>query len=67
MVDKIIRHFYDSHPNLPLDPDSEQLALPQRAMHTRPSHILVVGVGAFLAPFVAMASTGLFPRLGPGP
>ena len=47
MVDKILRRFYDSYPNLPLDPDSEQLAPSHRAIHTRPSHILVVGVGGF--------------------
>lgn len=47
MVDKIVRHFYDSYPNLPLDPDSEQITPLHRPIHTRPSHIFAVGVGGF--------------------
>lgn len=47
MVDKILRHFYDSYPNLPLDPDSEQLATSPQPMHARLSHVMVVGVGGF--------------------
>lgn len=38
--------FYDSHPNLPLDPDSEQAYRP-RTMHTDWLHIAVVAFGAF--------------------
>lgn len=40
------RRFYDSHPRLPLDPDSDQLQ-PARPMHTDWAHIVVVASGAF--------------------
>jgi CrcB protein len=46
MVKKFIRRFYDSHPNLPLDPDSDQLHV-VRPIHTDPAHIMVVAFGAF--------------------
>lgn len=39
-------HFHDTHPNLPLDPDSEQAFRP-RPMHTDWAHIAVVAFGAF--------------------
>ena len=42
----IRRRFYDTHPNLPLDPDSDQLKA-VRPIHTDPAHILIVGIGAF--------------------
>lgn len=42
----ITRHFYDSHANLPLDPDSGQPA-GVRPIHTDWPHIAVVGFGAF--------------------
>lgn len=50
MVDEIKRHiqrrFYDSHPNLPLDPDSDQFKV-VRPVHTDWMHIAIVGIGAF--------------------
>jgi CrcB protein len=46
MVEKFTRHFYDSHPDLPVDPDSDELRA-SRPMHTDPAHIMVVAVGAF--------------------
>lgn len=46
MVEKFIRKFYDSHPELPLDPDSDQFKV-VRPIHTDPSHIAIVAFGAF--------------------
>jgi CrcB protein len=46
MVEKFLRRFYDSHPNLPLDPDSDLLKI-VRPVHTDWAHITVVGIGAF--------------------
>ncbi len=49
-MNKILRHlkyrFYDSHPHLPLDPDSDQLKI-VRPIHTDWAHIAIVGFGAF--------------------
>ncbi len=45
-MEKFKRRFYDSHPRLPLDPDSDQLKI-TRPIHTDPVHMVVVGVGAF--------------------
>jgi CrcB protein len=42
----IVRRFYDSHPYLPLDPDSDQLVI-VRPIHTDWAHIAIVGIGAF--------------------
>lgn len=50
MVDEIKRQiklrFYDSHPDLPLDPDSDQFKI-VRPIHTDGAHIAIVGIGAF--------------------
>lgn len=50
MVREVIHHikgrFYDSHPALPLDPDSDQFEV-VRPIHTDSAHILIVGIGAF--------------------
>ncbi len=40
------RRFYDSHPRLPLDPDSDQLKI-VRPIHTDGMHIAIVAFGAF--------------------
>jgi len=45
-MEKFKRRFYDSHPELPLDPDSEQ-AITKRLPHTDGAHILVVAFGGF--------------------
>lgn len=50
MVKKAFHHirrkFYDSHPYLPLDPDSDQLKAEQ-PIHLDWAHIVIVGIGAF--------------------
>lgn len=43
---RLKRRFYDSHQNLPLDPDSDQLKV-VRPIHTDWAHIAIVGIGAF--------------------
>lgn len=43
---KIKHRFYDSHPELPLDPDSEQ-KVTKRLPHTDGAHIFVVAFGGF--------------------
>lgn len=46
MLEKITHRFYDSHPELPFDPDTDQdKAI--RPIHTDPVHMLIVAVGAF--------------------
>lgn len=40
------QHLQDSHPDLPLDPDADQMAATQ-PIHTDPVHIATVAVGAF--------------------
>jgi CrcB protein len=45
-MDRFKRRFYDSHPGLPLDPDSDELQI-VRPIHTDPAHIAVVAFGAF--------------------
>lgn len=45
-MERFIRRFYDSHPQLPLDPDSDQLKI-VRPIHTDSAHIVLVGMGAF--------------------
>lgn len=41
-----LRRFYDTHPELPLDPDSDQLKI-IRPIHNDPAHIAIVALGAF--------------------
>lgn len=50
VVQRVRRRFYDSHANLPLDPDSE-LAYKPRPMHTDWAHIAVVAFGAFFGTY----------------
>lgn len=45
-MEKFIHRFYDSHPELPLDPDSDQFKI-IRPIHTDRAHIAVVAIGAF--------------------
>jgi CrcB protein len=45
-MEKFKRRFYDSHPRLPLDPDSDQFEI-VRPIHTDTAHIVVVAIGAF--------------------
>ena len=46
MKTKAQHRFYDSHPGLPLDPDSDQYKI-VRPIHTDLSHIIIVADGAF--------------------
>jgi CrcB protein len=45
-MEKFKRRFYDSHPKLPLDPDTDHLKI-IRPIHTDGAHIAIVGFGAF--------------------
>lgn len=45
-MERFKRRFYDSHPQLPLDPDSDQLQA-ARPMHTDAAHMAVVAMGGF--------------------
>jgi CrcB protein len=45
-MEKFKRRFYDSHPKLPLDPDTDHLKS-IRPIHTDGAHIAIVGFGAF--------------------
>lgn len=45
-MEKFKSRFYDSHPRLPLDPDSDQFEI-VRPIHTDSAHIAVVAVGGF--------------------
>lgn len=57
-MEKFKRRFYDSHPQLPLDPDSEQLQA-TRPMHTDAAHIAVVAFGGFFG-ILARYEVGLW-------
>lgn len=50
MLAKFKNHFYDSHPKLPLDPDSDQFKI-VRPIHTDTAHVFIVGIGAFFGTF----------------
>lgn len=45
-VTQYARQLQDSHPYLPLDPDSDRFRITGR-IHTDPAHVAVVGTGAF--------------------
>lgn len=49
-MERFKRKFYDSHPTLPLDPDSDQLDV-RRPIHTDSSHMAVVAFGAFFGTY----------------
>jgi CrcB protein len=46
MLHAVKHRFYDSHPGLPHDPDTDQFEV-TRPIHTDTAHILVVAIGAF--------------------
>ncbi len=62
-MDKFKRRFYDSHPNLPLDPDPDQISF-VRPIHTDWAHIAIVGAGAFFGT-LARYDLGLLVPNGP--
>jgi fluoride exporter len=59
-VDRFKRRFYDSHPRLPLDPDSDQLKI-TRPIHTDSAHIAVVAFGAFFGTLLRYEMTMWIP------
>lgn len=59
-MEQFKRKFYDSHPKLPLDPDSDQLEV-VRPIHTDTSHILVVAFGAFFGTYARYGIGTLLP------
>lgn len=63
IVERFKRRFYDSHPKLPLDPDSDQLRA-VRPMHMDWAYIALVAFGAF---FGTLARYGIGLLLPAGP
>lgn len=59
-MERFKHKFYDSHPKLPLDPDSDQLKA-VRPMHTDTSHIAVVALGAFFGTYARYEIGTLMP------
>lgn len=59
-MERFKRKFYDSHPKLPLDPDSDQLKV-VRPIHTDTSHIAVVALGAFFGTYARYELGTLIP------
>lgn len=60
MPKKIARRSYDSHPNLPFDPDSDRHAI-ARPIHADTAHIAVVALGAFFGTLARYELGVLFP------
>jgi CrcB protein len=53
-------HPYDSHPELPIDPDVGRLST-ARPIHTDPSHIAIVAIGAFFGTLARYDISKLLP------
>lgn len=60
-MERFKRKFYDSHPQLPLDPDSDHLKV-VRPIHTDTSHIAIVAFGAFFGTYARYELGVLIPN-----
>lgn len=61
-----IRKFYDSHKNLPIDPDAAQPGVVGRPIHTHPGWMVVVFVGGCLGTLARYTTSMALPTIGDG-